>query len=331
MKKCVIEKLIHLSKDNWDNNSKLKVLIQTNDYFTISAWKKNLSNSRVTDSGIEFKFTNRKIDFLKLANTANAIFCYGMSKYVNWQRSDLHLVYFGLNGIEFVDFSSFDSNTEIFCAQGFAAEAIAEYTLLSALILNRKLQYAFKNNVKKLWSQSESISKPFCSLEKKLIGIMGLGKNGSCIAKKFKQNDCTIYAFDEKTNCANPYIDRWFQPDKLHLFLKEIDFLIVILPLNKSTYHYLDMNRLKLLKSDCCIINVSRGNVIDEQALITMLKEKRIAGAVLDVFSTEPLPKSSKFWKLPNVLVTPHVAGNVNLFVKEIQSDFINKLTRYCI
>jgi phosphoglycerate dehydrogenase-like enzyme len=83
-----------------------------------------------------------------------------------------------------------------------------------------------------------------------------------------------------------------------------------------------------MLGSDSCLINISRGNIIVEKDLIHALKSKIIRGAVIDVFSREPLPGSSPLYKLDNVILTPHISGNINLFVDEIQEDFINKMSK---
>ncbi len=87
------------------------------------------------------------------------------------------------------------------------------------------------------------------------------------------------------------------------------------------------MQELKMLGSDSYLINISRGNIIVEDDLIQALRLKIIKGAVIDVFSKEPLPGSSPLYKLDNVILTPHISGNINLFVDEIQIDFINKVS----
>ena len=97
--------------------------------------------------------------------------------------------------------------------------------------------------------------------------------------------------------------------DGLDAVLRQSDYLIGILPSTKDTYHLLDAFRLRLLKRNCIVINVGRGDLIDETALLTALDQNQLNGAILDVFEQEPLPSDSPFWTHPKVTVTPHVSG----------------------
>jgi phosphoglycerate dehydrogenase-like enzyme len=103
--------------------------------------------------------------------------------------------------------------------------------------------------------------------------------------------------------------------------------LIIALPLNAETANLIGIRELRMLGSDAYLMNISRGNIIVEQDLVKALRSKIIKGAVLDVFAKEPLPGSSPLYKLDNVILTPHISGNINLFVDEIQEDFIKKVS----
>ena len=121
----------------------------------------------------------------------------------------------------------------------------------------------------------------------------------------------------------------FYLSDQLNEFIDHTDILIVALPLNDSTKHIINKNILKALGSKKYLINVSRGEIIDEVALIDALSTYTIKGAALDVFETEPLSINSGLYKCDNAIITPHIAGNMNLFVKEIQQDFIFKALSY--
>lgn len=325
IKKRIISILVNYNKCIWQSSKKLKVCIQTNNYFTPKSWLDSYKKSNLFDK-IEIQFANNKIDFIKLSEKANIIFCFGMSKYVQWNSSSLKLVYFGLNGIEFVKNEQFHPETLIFHPQGIARKAISEYTLCMALTLTKKFQYAYKNKYIKSWNQNEILKQKYIPFNKKEVGILGVGNVGKAIAETFKKQSCIIHAFDINPDYSLKFIDKWYNNNNLSNLLKHVDILIIALPLNNDTYHILDLSRLKLMKSESILINISRGDIIDEKALIKILQEGKIACAALDVFSVEPLPKHSKLWKLDNVIITPHIAGNINLFRDQIQEDFIKRV-----
>lgn len=111
--------------------------------------------------------------------------------------------------------------------------------------------------------------------------------------------------------------------------MRETDILIISLPLTEKTRHIIDAEILALLGKNSYLINVSRGEVINEKDLIKALQKRIIKGAATDVLCKEPLSKRSPFFQLDNIIITPHIAGNINLFVEEIQKDFLNKAAKY--
>jgi len=326
IKSFFIKTLISFSKRTWEMSDATKILIQTNNFFTKENWLKSFAGIDLINA--EIQFTNNKFDFIKLAGEANIIFTYGMNSNINWKRKDLQLIYFGINGIEFFDKETILPGTTIAYPKGIASQAIAEYVLMSALILNRKIQYAFNHKGKRKWNQRDILSQKYTPLSKKSIGLLGVGNVGKIIAEILKSHNCTIYAFDKIIDSTNNNIDKWYTNDNIDDFFKSIDILVIALPLNHKTVNFVNKSRLELLKQGSLIINISRGKLIDENTLIKLLKNKAIAGAALDVFIEEPLPSNSELWRIPNAIITPHIAGNINLFVEEIQKDFINKLIK---
>jgi phosphoglycerate dehydrogenase-like enzyme len=107
----------------------------------------------------------------------------------------------------------------------------------------------------------------------------------------------------------SPHADLVLGPEDTERVLAESDYLVVILPLTPATRGSLDAARLSRMKSDAVLVNMARGGIVDEEALGAMLREERLRGAVLDVFAEEPLPEASPLWDVPNLIVTPHVAG----------------------
>jgi phosphoglycerate dehydrogenase-like enzyme len=118
-------------------------------------------------------------------------------------------------------------------------------------------------------------------------------------------------------------------PEQLRELLSQSDFVVIALPLTPETNKLIGAAELQIMKPGAYLINVSRGGVVDEEALIRALEVGQIAGAGLDAFAIEPLPIDSKLWELPNVILSPHVAGQQEGFNEEATQLFCENLTRY--
>jgi phosphoglycerate dehydrogenase-like enzyme len=120
-----------------------------------------------------------------------------------------------------------------------------------------------------------------------------------------------------------------FRPDDLHAFLRACDFVVLAVPATESTRAMIGHAELHAMKRSAFIVNVARGSIIDQAALIDALKNGVIAGACLDVFEVEPLPADSPLWTLPNVIVTPHIAGMREDYEERFIDIFLDNLGRF--
>ena len=176
------------------------------------------------------------------------------------------------------------------------------------------------------------------------VGILGYGAIGREVARLSKSFGMTVLAMKrnlrqlaapdtftvEGTGDPSGEIpDRYYPPSALHSMLGECDFVVVLTPLTEATRHLIDSDALRAMKESAYLINVARGDVVDEKALLEALREKSIAGAGLDVFSEEPLPKSSPLWELDNVILSPHIAGNTPQYNKRAVELFVQNLKRF--
>jgi phosphoglycerate dehydrogenase-like enzyme len=125
------------------------------------------------------------------------------------------------------------------------------------------------------------------------------------------------------------FFTRLYPTQAIKSMLKECDFIVITMPLTPNTKHLIGAEELAACKPTAYLINASRGEIIDEAALVTALSEKKLGGAALDVFSQEPLPPEHAFWNLPNVIITPHIAGNSPLYTHRSIQLFVENLTRY--
>ena len=200
------------------------------------------------------------------------------------------------------------------------AERIANYTL--AQILNYQLNFKiFQNSqIKKYWSGERT---PIDN-ENLTVGILGLGFLGSHIAKKLVNLNYNVIAFKKSSKRLSNI--KIYTKKNIIKFIKNSDVIVSILPATPETDNIINASFLKKMKKKSCLINIGRGNAIDESALVEHSKSNKDFFAYLDVFKSEPLKPSSKLWELPNVSITPHVAG-----VTVIESAIEYMFTKYKI
>jgi len=124
-------------------------------------------------------------------------------------------------------------------------------------------------------------------------------------------------------------VDYFYDPSELVRVMPKVDYFVIVVPYTRETEHMINRDILSAMKPTSYLINLGRGKVVDEAALIEALKEEKIAGAGLDTFGTEPLPKDHPFWGLKNVVITPHVAGASDNYVEQVFSIFGENLNRF--
>ncbi|MDR1867486.1 MAG: D-2-hydroxyacid dehydrogenase [Treponema sp.] len=188
--------------------------------------------------------------------------------------------------------------------RGAHGSSIAEYVLGGMLVLSHHYHTFIRRQERREWRlmlHGEDI-------EGKTLCVIGAGSIGQTIGRKAKALDMRVIGIKRHPEPLSGF-DDVFGIDKLHAVLRESDYVVVATPLNKETYHLMGAEEFKNMRSSAVFINISRGNTVDELALVQALEQKQIAGAVLDVFQVEPLPTDSPLWSMENVLITPHSAG----------------------
>ncbi|MEM1541049.1 MAG: hydroxyacid dehydrogenase [Ignisphaera sp.] len=183
-------------------------------------------------------------------------------------------------------------------------QAVGEHAVALILCLARKICLADRRVREGGWIDKDLLG---IGLEKKIIGIVGLGRIGVEIARKVKGLGVNVMYFDIarkedlESSLGIAYSD-------LYTLLRESDFVILSVPLTEKTRGMIGEQELRLMKPTAYVINIARGAVIDYPALLKALKERWIAGAALDVFPIEPVPRDDEILKLDNVILTPHIA-----------------------
>jgi phosphoglycerate dehydrogenase-like enzyme len=209
---------------------------------------------------------------------------------------------------------------------GIHAIPISEFVLQLMLMFSKQAPLCFQLKQEKQWERLGTTG-----LRSKTVGIVGLGHIGREVARLAKAFGMRVVATRRSVGQATSarYVDLLLPSEQLPRLLAESDFVVICVPLTPETDGLIGEEKLRMMKPDAYLINVARGKVVDEEALVKALEEKRIAGAGLDVFATEPLPADSKLWELPNVILSPHISGGMEDYLAQATKVFCENLRRY--
>lgn len=224
-------------------------------------------------------------------------------------------------------------------ARGVFSRPIAEHVLLMILAVSRHLPQLLELQHERTWQPLEGRE-----LRELTIGIVGYGSLGRSVASLASAFGSRVIAMRRRPDARDegaragddpegfpfePRIDRVVGPDGLHELLAESDIVVLAAPLTAETEGMIDEAAVAAMKRDAWLINVARGRLIDDTALIRALRENRIGGAALDAFRDEPLPQSSPYWELPNVILTPHTAWSSARVLDRSIDLFCDNLVRF--
>jgi len=221
-----------------------------------------------------------------------------------------------------------DSDVILTSARGTHASCLAESTMGMILSFTRGIRQSILNQQENKWSPSDIRSK-MVELTDSTMGIIGLGKIGCAIAKRAYAFDMNVIAVDvqsvEKPDCVCELCGM----DGLNDMLKKSDYVVVTVPRTQKTIGMMGEKQIAMMKPTAMLIGISRGGIIDQDALAKALKEKRLAYAAVDVTQPEPLPSDSELWDIENLLITPHIAGGTQFEGQHIIEIFDENLGRF--
>ena len=208
-------------------------------------------------------------------------------------------------------------------ASGVHARPLADFCLMAMLMFAKNYQWMERDKKAKRWER-------YCGeeLTGKTLAIVGIGRVGQEVARHGKRMDMRVTGMRRSANPV-PDTDKLFDRADLHAMLREADFLVLAAPHTPETEGIIGEGELALLKASAVLINIGRGALVDEDALIRALQEKRLAGAALDVAREEPPPQDSPLWDMPNVIISPHSASTVTQENARITDIFCDNLRRY--
>jgi phosphoglycerate dehydrogenase-like enzyme len=186
---------------------------------------------------------------------------------------------------------------------GHHGPAVSEAAMALMLALARDLPRTLANQRDALWQRF-----PATLLKDKTIGILGIGAIAEALAARCAAFEMRVVGISAAVRSAKGFARVWPR-EQLVEAVREVDFLVLLTPYTPATHGIVDAHILAAMKPTSYLINIARGGIIDEPALVRALEQRTIAGAALDVFGEEPLPTEHPLWRLDNVLITPHTAG----------------------
>jgi phosphoglycerate dehydrogenase-like enzyme len=194
--------------------------------------------------------------------------------------------------------------------RGAHGPSIAEHVFGLLLSLTRAIPTCLKWQADRQWNRNQQTYRLPREVMGATMGIIGFGAIGRNVAKRALAFDMNVLAVDAVACDGAPYCEEVWATERLQDMLAASDVVVVAAPYTKETHHLLSTAEIAAMKPDAYLIVVSRGGIVDEDALATAMQAGHLAGAGIDVTEREPLPADSPLWELPNVILTPHLAGS---------------------
>jgi D-3-phosphoglycerate dehydrogenase len=304
--------------------SKFKAVITDLDFPTFKYGEEKLKKNGVDLQIFQCKTEN---EILNIANNADALlvqYAKITKEIIRKMNNTKIIVRLGI-GIDNIDIKAATEKGIFVANTPYDISNVADHTVALILSLIRKIPMAWDSTRKGEWNWKGFV--PTIKMKEATIGIIGLGNIGRKVAIRLKSFGAQIIAYD-------PYISldafselgvKYFDLEQL---LRKSDIITLHVPLTKETFHLINEGRLKRMKKNSYIINVSRGGIIDETALYKALKNGWIAGAATDVLEEEPPSPDNPLLKLPNFIATPHMAWSSEATLKEVQIMAANEVLR---
>lgn len=212
--------------------------------------------------------------------------------------------------------------------RGAHGPSIGEHTFALLFALTRHIPQAAQAQREHRWAWSDLYHTGH-EIWGRTMGIVGYGAIGRAVAQRARGFDMEVLAVDPHPEAGAPFVDEAWGMDRLPELLAQSDVVVVAAPLTKESYHLIDADALARMKSTAYLIVVSRGGIVEENALVAALQEGRLAGAGLDVTEVEPLAADSPLWNAPNLVITPHIAGDSSEKERRCIEVLCENLQRY--
>lgn len=232
----------------------------------------------------------------------------------------------GVDGLLFPEFVQ--SDVVLTSAKGFVGPHLADQAWALILGLLRGIGRSVRERT---WDNRMSIRLATWELSERTLGIVGLGGTGIDVARRAQGFDMRVIAADPEAVAAPSFVHEVWQMDRFHELLAQSDVVAICAPLTPETHGMFDDAAFQAMQSHALLVNVTRGKIVDGPALHRALNNGSIGGAGLDVTPEEPLPADSPLWDMPNVIITPHVAGGSPIRLDRTVGLFCDNLERLLV
>jgi len=233
----------------------------------------------------------------------------------------------GVGGLMYPEIRA--SDVTITTARGIRARSMAEHVLGVTIALARRFPAAMRAQVAHRWQQDE-LESAVRTLQGRRLGIVGLGAIGTEVARIAAPFGVRVSAIRRHVDRPKPEgVDDVFPPERLLDLLATSDVVLIAAPHTSETKQLIGAREVAAMKRGAFLVNVARGRLVDDAAVIDALRSGRLGGAALDVFTHEPLNADSPYWDLPNVIVTPHVSGAMQDYWTPLVELFAENLRRF--
>jgi phosphoglycerate dehydrogenase-like enzyme len=265
----------------------------------------------VKDARVLFNWTGSKPDVKRVMEQAPNL---------EW----IHAMYAGLDRSLFPELVA--SPIPLTNGSGVFSQSLGEFAMLGMLYFAKDVPRRIQAKAERRWDVFDNVA-----IDTQTVGIVGHGDIGRAVARRAKAFDMRVLALrkDVSPRAGDEHVDRVYPAADLHAMLPECDYVVVTAPLTAATTGMIGKREFELMKPNAIIMNVGRGPVINEAAMIEALQAKRIRGAALDVFDVEPLPPDSPLWSLDNVLISAHCADHVDGWVESAVVFFLEQFSRW--
>jgi len=215
----------------------------------------------------------------------------------------------GVDGI--VDRPTLGTQVWVTSARGVHAASVSETALALMMALSRDIPKLVKSQMAHKWSPGPAQLLSGCT-----VGILGVGLISEALAKRCRSFDMRVEGITRRTSA--PYFDRLYPYGEIETAVANFDYFVLLADLTPETRNVVDTSVIRAMKTDAFLVNVGRGGVVDESAMVAALESRQLRAAALDVFAVEPLLPESPLWDLPNVLISPHSAGQHKDYARDV-------------
>jgi D-2-hydroxyacid dehydrogenase (NADP+) len=294
-------------------------------------FRQEVFRSKRLQKGVDLIPSFNKGHLKEIVSEAEILVCFSIDRETFLSAKKLKWIHGAYVGVDKFLFPELLKTTVLLTSsRGMHGDTVSDHAMAMILAFAKGLVPGWSCKLQRKWCQVEVMRQRF-EPQEKLLGIVGFGTIGQTLARKAKAFGMKVMATKNRVKKGEKikYVDRLLPKERFRDFLCQADFVVLTVPLTKETHHMIGEDELACMKESAILINVARGGVVNEKALIDALLKKKIAGAGLDVFEEEPLSRDSKLWELENVIITPHVAGSRRDYFRKVGEIFRINLNRY--